>query len=61
MKARLPIAVILLSALSCRPVLTIGWGEILILVLLVVVLLGPLLYRLYRRWDEFKSWRNPKP
>jgi hypothetical protein len=43
---------LLLSLLSCEPVIAIGWSELLILVILIVVLLGPLMFRLYRFLDK---------
>jgi hypothetical protein len=45
---------------ACRPVLTIGWGEILILVILIVILLGPALFGFYRKIDEFRNWKTQK-
>ena len=54
------LGVLLLSGLACRPVLTIGWQEIGILALLLVILVGPALYRLARRWEEFRTWRARK-
>lgn len=47
--------VLLISLLSCRPIVAIGWPELLILVLLVAVLLGPLLFRLYRFVDKIQK------
>lgn len=47
--------VLLISLLSCRPIVAIGWPELLILVLLVAVLLGPLLFRLYRFLDKIQK------
>ena len=43
---------LLLSLLSCEPVIAIGWPELLILVILIVVLLGPLMFRVYRFLDK---------
>jgi len=37
-----------LMLLSCRPVFAIGWPELLILVVLIAVLLGPVMFRVYR-------------
>ena len=54
----LPLRVLLLSTLACRPIITIGWQEIGILVLLLLVLLGPPLYRLFKRLEEFQSWKS---
>lgn len=56
----LALRLLLLSVLACRPVITIGWQEIGILVLLLMVLLGPPLYRLFKRFDEFQSWKSTK-
>jgi hypothetical protein len=33
---------------ACRPVIAIGWGEFVLVVLVIVLLLGPLIIRLYR-------------
>ena len=43
-----------LTLLSCRPIVAIGWPELIILVVLVAVLLGPLLFRLYRFLDKIQ-------
>jgi hypothetical protein len=47
--------VLVLSVLSCRPIIAIGWPELIILVVLVAVLLGPLLFRLYRFLDKIQK------
>jgi hypothetical protein len=49
---------LLLSALACRPVMTIGWQEIIVLVAILLVLMGPPLFRLYKRFDEYRNWRT---
>jgi len=54
------LGVLLLANLACRPVLTIGWQEIGILILLLAFLLGPALFRLARRWEEFRTWKDKK-
>ena len=46
--------VLLLSLLSCEPVFAIGWPELLILVILIFVLLGPLMFRVYRFLDKVR-------
>jgi hypothetical protein len=46
------IVILLFSLLSCRPIIAIGWTEIIIIVVLVAVLLGPLLFRIYRFIDR---------
>jgi hypothetical protein len=47
--------VALLSLLACRPVIAIGWPELTILVVLIAVLLGPLLFRLYRFLEKVQK------
>ena len=37
---------LLLSTLACRPVIAIGWGEFLILAVVIFVLVGPPIYKL---------------
>jgi len=44
-----------LALLSCRPIIAIGWPELIILIILVAVLLGPLLFRLYRFLDKVQK------
>jgi hypothetical protein len=46
---------LLLSLLSCRPIIAIGWTEILIIIVLVAILLGPLMFRLYRFLDKVRK------
>ncbi|MBN1667115.1 MAG: hypothetical protein JW862_08495 [Anaerolineales bacterium] len=62
MQTRLPLKlalpILLATNLACRPVLTVGWQEILILVIVVAILLGPALFRLYRRMAEFQDWKT---
>jgi len=48
--------VLLLGLLACRPVIAIGWPEFTILVLLIAVLLGPLMFRLYRFLDKVQKF-----
>ena len=56
----LPFAILLISSLACRPIITIGWQEIGILLIILVALLGPSLFKFYKRFDEFKNWKNDK-
>jgi hypothetical protein len=44
-----------LMLLACRPIIAIGWPELIILVVLVAVLLGPLMFRLYRFLDKVRK------
>lgn len=39
---------LLALALACRPLIAIGWGELVALIVVIALLLGPLLWRLYR-------------
>lgn len=49
---------LLLCLLSCRPVIAIGWPELLILIVLIAVLLGPMMFRLYRFLDKVKKFNQ---
>jgi len=52
----LPAAIaFVLGLAACRPVIAIGWNELIIIVLLVAFLLGPLLFRLGRAWSKFQE------
>jgi hypothetical protein len=50
--------VLLFGLLACRPVFAIGWTEIIIIVILVIVLMGPLLFRMYRFIDRIQRARE---
>jgi type II secretory pathway pseudopilin PulG len=41
--------------LSCEPVIAIGWPELVILFVIIVILLGPLMFRLYRFLDKVQK------
>lgn len=43
-----PAAALLLGTMACRPVLTIGWGEMLILLVVLFLVLAPLILRVVR-------------
>jgi hypothetical protein len=49
---------LLLSTLACQPVIAIGGNEFLFILLVIVVLLGPPLYRFVRRLEEFLKHRK---
>jgi hypothetical protein len=55
---RILFSTLIVSTISCRPVMTVGWQEILILAVIIALLFGPILFRLYRRWDEFRQWKS---
>jgi hypothetical protein len=44
---------LLISTVACEPVIAIGKNELLCLLALILVLLGPPLYRFARRVEEF--------
>jgi hypothetical protein len=46
---------LLLGTLACRPVIAIGWPELLILVGIILFLFWPLLARIYRILDKMKD------
>ena len=49
---------LLLGSLACQPVIAIGRNEFLFVLLLIAVLLGPPLYRLARKLEEFLQRRK---
>lgn len=52
---RIAIIALGMAALACRPIFAIGWPEFILLVVLIAVLLGPLLFRLYRFIDKVQK------
>jgi hypothetical protein len=54
-RQRVGVVVLLLAGLACRPVIAIGWSELAIVLLVAAVLVGPLLFRLYRVLARFKN------
>jgi hypothetical protein len=58
-RARLPVGMaaagLVLGLGACRPIFIMGWGELAVLVLLALVLLGPLFVRLRRGWKRRKK------
>lgn len=60
-KIYITLAVLISSLLACRPIIAIGWTEIIIIVVLILVLLGPFLFRVYRFIDKVqKTSKNEK-
>ena len=57
-KLRIGSLILLSSLLACRPVLAIGWGEFLILMIAVVVLIGPPVYRYFRRLENSRKQKE---
>ena len=51
--------VLTISLLACRPVITVGWGEILIVTAVLLFVLAPLLIRIMRlRTDNQKDKKD---
>ena len=44
-----------LALSACRPVIAIGWPELVVLVVIIALLLGPLMFRLYRFLDKVRK------
>ena len=57
---RAVMATLVLSLLACRPVFAIGWSELIILLVLIVFLLGPILFRLARSWQAYQKSKEKK-
>ena len=57
-KFLLGILPLLLGVLACQPVIAIGRNEFLLVLLLFAVLLGPPLYKMARRLEEFFQRRK---
>jgi len=49
---------LMLAQLACRPVFAVGWGELLGILLLTLLLLGPVLLRLIRAWIQFQESKD---
>lgn len=56
--ARRLLVVFILNILACRPVLAIGWGELLVLMVMAVVLIGPPVYRFFSKLE--KTYKQKK-
>jgi len=54
MKKFMALSGVLLAALACRPVIAIGWGEMFFVSALIAILIGPPVYRFFRRLEEFR-------
>jgi hypothetical protein len=52
------ISLVTFSVLACRPVITIGWGEFLIFAVLLVLLIGPPVYRFLRRLEKSREQKK---
>lgn len=52
---RLALLLLTLPALACRPVIAIGWGELLVFLLLFLLLFGLPLWRFWKKWQAFRK------
>jgi hypothetical protein len=43
-----------IGILACRPIIAVGWEELLFLFVLIAILLGPLVYRFIRKIEDFR-------
>jgi hypothetical protein len=50
--------VLLMSTLACQPVIAIGWREGFFILLVAAILLGPPLYRFFRRLEEYLKQKD---
>jgi hypothetical protein len=57
MNKRFPLGLLalIMSMLACEPVIAIGKNELLCLLILIIVLLGPSLYKFVRRVEDFRK------
>lgn len=51
---------LVLGLLACRPVFAIGWGELVILFVVIAFLLGPILLKLARAWNAVQESKKNK-
>ncbi|NOY99237.1 MAG: hypothetical protein GXP40_08560 [Chloroflexi bacterium] len=59
-RRRFALLPLLLGLLACRPVWTVGWTEVFILGVILLVFMGPSLLRFYRRYREFRRYEERK-
>lgn len=52
--------ILALSVLACRPVMTVGFTEIFILIALITFLFGPILYRIFTWYQKYKADQREK-
>ena len=51
---------LLLGLVACRPVWTVGWTEVLILGVILLIFVGPPLLRFYQRYKKFQGYEKEK-
>ena len=57
-KFRFGLAILALSEVACQPVIAIGWREFFIVLLIAVFLLGPPIYRFFRRLENSRRKKD---
>ena len=50
----LGITALWMAVFACRPVIAIGWPELIILTILIAILMGPLMFKLYRFLEKIR-------
>ena len=58
---RLSAGALVISLLACRPVVTVGWGEILILTGVLLFVLAPLILRVVRLLNKDQGDEKKPP
>ena len=59
-RGRSSLLVLILACLACEPVFAIGWEELTFVFVLLAVLLGPPLYRFFRRLENYRRRQRDK-
>jgi len=49
---------LMFSALACQPVIAIGWREGVFILFLLILLIGPPLYRFFRRLENSRKQKE---
>ena len=49
---------LVISLIACRPVMTIGWGEIAIILVIALIVVGPMLWRVFRIISRLREGNN---
>ena len=52
------LSALMLSAFACQPVVAIGWREGLFIFLLISFLIGPPIYRFFRRLEKARDQKK---
>ncbi|MBN1453999.1 MAG: hypothetical protein JW963_23490 [Anaerolineales bacterium] len=56
----LRITALWMAIFACRPVIAIGWPELIVLILLIAILMGPLMFRLYWFLEKIRRANKTK-